>query len=467
MNNLTLTADRADLDVSSLRARLSGEVLVPGDVEWDEARLAWNLALDQRPAAVAFPESADDVIAIVDFAREHSLRVSAQGTGHNASPLGPLGDTILVKTSRMRGVEIDPEARRARVEAGVLWAEVTEAAAEHGLAALAGSSPDVGVVGYSLGGGLSWLARKHGMAANSVLAVEIVTADGRLVRTDRDNEPELFWALRGGGGSFGVVTALEFALYPIREVYAGAMFWPFERADEILHAWRQWVETVPDELTSVGRILQLPPIPDIPEPFRGRSFVLVEAVYAGDEAEGAELVTPLRELGPELDTFATIPASALNKLHMDPEHPVPYSGDGMMLADLPAEAVDALVGVAGPGSGSPLLSVEVRHLGGAVAERSAEHGALDAFDARFAFFGVGLAMNGEMGAAIEAHVRVVRSALQTWDAGQAYLNFTERRVDGERLFGAETYQRLQAIKAQYDPADLIRANHPVSPQPPR
>jgi FAD binding domain/Berberine and berberine like len=463
MNNPALTKDRSALNVSALRARLTGDVLVPGDAEWDEARLPWNLAVDQRPAAVAFPESADDVIAIVDFAREQGLRVSAQGTGHNASPLGPLGDTVLVKTSRMRGVEIDPESRRARVEAGVLWMEATKAAAKHGLAAPAGSSPDVGVVGYTLGGGFSWLARKHGLAANSVLAVELVTADGRLVRADRDNESELFWALRGGGGSFGVVTALEFALYPISEVYAGAMFWPLRRAGEILHAWREWVETVPDELTSVGRILQLPPLPQVPEPFRGRSFVLVEAVYIGDEVEGAELVQRLRDLGPEVDTFARIPVAALDKLHMDPEEPVPYNGDGMMLADLPVEAVDALVGAAGPGSGSPLLSLEVRHLGGALAERSTEHGAVDAFDARFGMFAVGMVMGPEMGTAVEAHVRVIQSALEPWNAGRTYLNFAERRVDGEYLFGAATYRRLQEIKAQYDPADVIRSNHPIAP----
>jgi len=176
-------------------------VFVPGDLEWDEARQAWNLAFDQQPAAVALPEAAADVAAIVDFARARGLRVAPQGTEHNAPPLGLMADTILVKTPRMRAVTIDPEARTARVEAGVLWLEVTSSAAEHGLAALAGSSPDVGVVGYSLGGGISWLARKHGLSANSMTAVEIVTADGRIVRADSEREPELFWAVRGGGGN--------------------------------------------------------------------------------------------------------------------------------------------------------------------------------------------------------------------------------------------------------------------------
>ena len=200
---------------SRLTSAPPGKVVVPEDVRFGEARRAWNLAIDQRPAAVTFPESPQDVAAAVLFARESGLRVAAQGTGHSAGPLGSLEDTILIKTERMRGVSVDPARRTARVDAGVRWLEVVEAAAQHGLSALAGSSPDVGVVGYTLAGGLSFLGRRYGLAANHVSAIELVTADGRLVRADREHEPDLFWALRGGGGSFGVVTAIEFELFPI------------------------------------------------------------------------------------------------------------------------------------------------------------------------------------------------------------------------------------------------------------
>src|SRR4051794_11443886 len=223
------------LDVQELRSKLAGTVVAPGDPSWDEARQAWNLHADQRPALVALPENVDDVVAIVEFARAGGLRVAAQGTGHNASAIASLERTVLVRTCRMKGVAIDAPGRRARVAAGTVWAEVTGPASEHGLAPLAGSSPDVGVVGYTLGGGLSWLSRRHGLAANSVIAIEMVTADGRVVRTDRDHEPGLFWALRGGGGSFGVVTAIEFALHPAPSVYGGAMLWPWERAAEVLN----------------------------------------------------------------------------------------------------------------------------------------------------------------------------------------------------------------------------------------
>jgi FAD/FMN-containing dehydrogenase len=436
-------------------------LVLPHDPGWDEARRAWNLAIDQQPAAVALPESVDDVIAVVRWARSRGLRVAPQATGHNAGAMGSLAHTVLVKMERMRGVEIDPVKRRARVAAGVVWAEVSDAAAEHDLAALAGSSHDVGVVGYSLGGGISHLARKHGLSANSITAVELVNADGELKRVDGENDPELFWALRGGGGSFGIVTALELALYPIQEVYAGVLFFPIERGAEVLHAWRRWVDDVPEELMSIGRFLQFPPIPDIPEPLRGRSFVVIEATYIGDAESGAELMEPLRALGPVMDTLATIPVEQLRELHMDPPAPVPAHGDGMLLNGMPPEAIDALVAVAGAEAGSPLLSVEVRHLGGALARKAPGHGALATIDGDFVMFAVGMTVTPEMATAVKAHVEHVQAALSPWDAGRDYLNFTERRERGERLFGATTYRRLQAVKAKVDPDDLFRSNHPV------
>jgi FAD/FMN-containing dehydrogenase len=436
-------------------------LVLPHDPNWNEARRAWNLAVDQQPAAVALPESAEDVAAVVRWARTRGLRIAPQGTGHGAGAMGSLAHTVLVKTERMRGVEIDPERRVARVEAGVLWEEVGEAAAEHGLAALAGSSPDVGVVGYTLGGGISWLGRRFGLAANNVVAVELVNADGEHVRADAEHEPELFWALRGGGGSFGIVTALEFTLFPVHEVYAGILFFPLGRGGEVLRAWRRWVEGVSDEVTSLGRFLQIPRIPDIPEHLRGKSFVVIEAACLLEASEAEELMRPLRALGPVMDTFATIPVEELRHLHMDPEQPVPGAGDGMLLDDFPEEAIEAIVAAAGPGSGSPLLSVEIRHLGGALRRAEAGHGALASIEAGFALYGVGMAMTPEMGAAAKAHIEVVQSALSKWDAGRDYLNITERRERAERFYGENTHRRLQAVKAEVDPEDVFRSNHPI------
>jgi FAD/FMN-containing dehydrogenase len=324
---------------------------MPGGTGWDLARRSWNLAVDQRPAAVALPESADDVRAAIELARARDLRIAPQGTGHGALSLDPLEGTILLNTSRMRGVQVDAPARYATVQAGALWGEVATVAAQHGLAGLAGSSPTVGVVGYSLGGGLGWLARRYGLAANSIVAADVVLADGQFFRADPAHEPDLFWAIRGGGGSFGVVTALEFALYPVREVCGGAMFWPPERAREVLHAWCAWTDSAPDEVTSIARLRRVPSRPEFPERLQGRSFVIVEAAYAGSETMGAELLRPLRALGPEIDTFRMVPMTELGPLHLDPLQPMPRIGDGRLLATFPAQAADALCVTEPPGSG--------------------------------------------------------------------------------------------------------------------
>ena len=448
-------------DLYALSGRITGRFVLPDDPEWDDARRAWNLAVDQRPVAVALVESVEDVVRVVEFAGEHGLRVAAQGTGHGASALASLDDTILVKTSRLRGVEIDSVAARARIQAGALWEDVVEPAAEQGFIVLHGSSPDVGVVGYTLGGGMGWLARSRGLAANSVAAVELVTSEGKLVRLDDENEPDLFWAVRGGGGSFGVVTAIELELYPTPELYAGAMFWPIEQAVQVLRCWRDWTETVPNEVTSVGRILHFPPFPDVPEPMRGQSFVIVEAVAVGPEAEGDALIAPLRELEPAMDTFAAVAPTALQHLHMDPPHPVPGVGDGLFLERLPDEAIDAFVENAGP----PLISLEIRQLGGAMASSAHHHGAVGTLDAGYVMFAVGMAPSPETAAAVHESVDRVKAALAAWESERTYFNFAERQVGGARLYPLKTYtyQRLRKIRAAHDPAEMFVSNHPIPP----
>jgi FAD/FMN-containing dehydrogenase len=445
------------------RPALEGRFVLPGDAGFDEARLAWNLSADQRPAAVAFPVSAADVAATVRFARRNGLRVAAQGTGHNATAIASLQDTILLKTSQMRGVAIDAMNRRARVDAGTLWMQATGPAHEHGLLALGGSSPDVGVVGYSLGGGLSWLGRKYGLAANHVLAADVVTADGELRRVDADHDPDLFWALRGGGGSFAAVTALEFRLFPISKIYAGAMLWPAERASEVMHAWRQWTQTVPEDVTTSARILQFPPLPEVPEPMRGRAFVVIDGAVAADPQQAPGLIGPLRALGPQIDTFATIPAPDLQRIHMDPEEPMPGRSDHTMLRGLPQHALDALLEMADPANGSPLLMVELRHLGGALARVPHDAGALGAFDGEYMYFAAAIPTDRQVAAAIETHLALTRAALAPYESGSVYLNFAEQPVDTATIYRPDNYQRLRQIKAAYDPDDLFRSNHPIAP----
>jgi hypothetical protein len=459
MENMTQLAEVLAPQVRDVRANLAGELVLPADSNWDEARLAWHLGVDQRPAAVAVPKDVDDVVEIVRWARENDLRVAPQGTGHNAPALGDLAGTVLVKMHELKGVTVDPEARTARANAGAIWIEVVQAAAEHGLAALAGSSPDVGVVGYTLGGGLSWLARKHGIGANHVLAVELVTADGVVRRVDPENDPDLFWAVRGGGGAFGVVTAIEFDLFPLTEVYAGHLFFPVERAAEVLRAWRDWTETVPDEITSLGRILQLPPIPEIPEPFRGNSFAVVQAIYSGDDFDEAKrLLGPMRELGAAIDTFDAMPVPALSRLHMDPEEPTACMGDGGTLRVLDDEAIDAFVGAV---VGTPIVAAELRHLGGAVARARPEHGALASFEAPYLAFAVGMIPVPELHAPLRAAVTDFVEALEPWAHEHTYLNFAEGRREAKTLWTESAHHRLRRVKEHYDPENVIRSNHPL------
>jgi len=268
--------------------------------------------------------------------------------------------------------------------------------------------------------------------------------------------------LRGGGGNFGLVTAIEVQLYPMAEVYAGAFFFPWERSSEVLHAWREWTATLPEEVTSVGRILQFPPLPELPEHLRGKKFALVEAVVIGDEAFGAEITAPIRALGSAMDTFAMVAPAGIAELHMDPPHPVPYTGEGLMLRELDAAAIDEFVAAAGPDSGSPLLSAEIRHVGGAMARSGADHGALATLDASFLTFAVGMVLDDESYAANRAQLARIAEGFAPYDTGRRYLNFSEDRTDPDRFFTSETHARLRAVKGEVDPWNVFRANHPIA-----
>jgi len=441
----------------------AGRIATPADADWDEARAAWNLAADQRPEAVVFAASADDVAAAVRFAAEHGLRVAAQGTGHGAAPLAPLEGTILLKTERMRGIDIDAEARTARVEAGVLSVELGEAANEHGLCFLPGSSPDVGVTGYTLGGGLSWLGRRYGFACNRVAAIELVDAGGEPRTVDAENDADLFWALRGGGGGYAAVTALRLELLPISEVYAGALLFPAAVGAAAVRAYRDWAAAQPDEVTSIVRFLTPPPIPDVPEPLRGTPLLTISAACIGGQAEGEATIAPLREIGePIMDTFEWMPTAGLSRIHMDPENPVPGIGEGMTIAGLPDEAIDAFVAVAGPDSGSPMLLSELRHLGGALGRAAEGAGALSHLDAGFVMYSVGMPMTPELGEAIPAYLKTIEDTMRPWGADGAYYNFTEGPCDVDAILPPEVCERLAAVKRRWDPDGRVVANHAVA-----
>lgn len=445
-----------------LAGRVAGSVVTPSDPEWDTVRRAWNLAFDQHPDVVVVPAGPADVAAALAFAGETGRTVVPQGTGHLAAPLGDLAGSVLVNTSALRGVEVDADARVVRAGAGCVWADVTSALAPHGLAALAGSSPDVGISGYLLGGGYSWLAREHGLGCTSVIALDVVTADGAQRHVTAEDDAELFWALRGGGGNTAIVTAITLRVLPLATIYAGMLLFPLERAGEVVRAYEHWTRGLTEAATTCVRLLRVPPLPDVPEPLRGRAFVGVNGAIDLPEAEAAELLAGLRALGPELDTFAIMPASALGVINMDPPTPVPAIGDGTILDDLPEDAIERLLAVAGPDAQTPLLAVDLRNLGGAAGRPAPGGGAVDHLPGRFLVYAVGIVPDPALAPAVSAAVDAVREALAPWAAERDYANFRETSVPAARLWPAGALDRLRAVKAAYDPKGVIRTAHPLS-----
>jgi FAD/FMN-containing dehydrogenase len=445
---------------------IAGRIATPADPDWDQARLGWNLVADPRPSAVAFVESGDDIAAVVHFAAGNGLRVSGQGTGHGAAALGSLEDAILIKTERMRGVEVDAGAGTARVEAGVLSVELAEAAQAQGLSSLPGSSPDVGVTGFHLGGGLSWFGRKYGFACNRVRAIELITADGEARTVDADNDPDLFWALRGGGGDYAIVTALHVELVPVADAYAGAFLWPAAVGADAMRRYRDWAAGAGENVTSVVRFLTPPDVPDVPEPLRGTPLLTIDGACIGSREEGEAAFAPLLEIGePMMSTFDQVPPAALCRIHMDPEQPVPGLGHHTVLRELPDEAIDVFVSLAGPDSGTPLLLTELRHMGGAMSRPDANGGALSHLDAEWAMLGIGMPMTPELGQAINGQLDRLLEELSPWRADGGYFNFAERACDADAILPPETCARLAETKRKWDPDGRIIANHAVSLDP--
>lgn len=457
------TLDQLERPADRLRALAGGTVHLPGDPGYDAARTARNLAVDQRPAAVAVPRDADDVCRIVRAAHSAGLRVAPQSTGHNAGPLAAmdLDDVVIVRMSELDDVTVDPDHRIVRVGGGTVWLPAVKAAAAHGLTVLHGSSVDVGIAGYSLGGGMGWYARKLGLAANSLTAVEIVLANGDLVRADAESHADLFWAVRGGGGNFGIVTALEFRAYDFSTAFAGMLMWDVEMAPRVLDMWRAWAPVAPDEVTTSFRIMRIPPIPEMPDFVRGRTIVVIDGAVMADDERAAEILAPLRALDPELDTFGRVPTETLVHLHMDPEEPAPGVMRSTMLRELDDAGADAFLDLFGPGVETPVMVAELRQLGGAVGRPHAGGGALTHLDGEFAFICGGIAPTPEVGAIVAGLAEQAVAALGPWTNGRAYLNFAEETTDVRTGYPAGTWPRLAAIRAAVDPDGVLVANHAI------
>ncbi len=451
---------KVESSIQALQQEISGSILTAADADYEQARSAWDLNFHHHPVLILIANDAQDVMAGVRFAAEAGLGVAVQSTGHGMQY--PADDNLLIITSRMTGVYVNAETRIARAEAGALWKHILDEATPHGLAPLLGSSPHVGVVGYTLGRGIGWLSRRYGFAADSVRWIDVVTADGELRRASATENSDLFWGLLGGGGNFGVVTAIEFNLYPVATVYGGDMFYPGEVAVEALRFFRDWVKTVPDELTSSIAILKFPSLPQVPEGMRGKVQVIVRAAYAGAAAEGAALMQKwLDWKTPTSNSFNEIPFADIGSIQKDPVAPTAGYGSNEMLDEVSDGLIDVMLRyVTDPAS--PLTFSELRHAGGAIEKVAADANAIAHRDAQFYLNLAGLTPTPETYQAVTAFIPRYKEALRPYVTGGVYLNFMKGQEAQERIhdaFPPEMFERLLALKAEYDPDNMFRYSY--------
>jgi FAD/FMN-containing dehydrogenase len=414
-------------------------------------------------ATVVAAQTTDDVVAAVRYAANEDLPVAVQATGHGLTE--PIEGAVLVSTRAMTDLAVDPDTRVVRVQPGVRWAQVQAAAAPHGLAGVSGSYSQVGVVGFTVGGGQSPVfGRRYGFGADQVRALDLVTAEGELRRVDPDSEPDLFWAVRGGKGNFGIVTSLEIDLVPEASVYGGGIFFPMAAAPALLPRFAEWSADLPDETSTSVSLMRLPPLPDLPEPLRGQAVVHLRFSHLGDPDEAEGHLAPMRDVAdPILDNVRLLPVTSLDAIHMDPTDPLPYWYRGTTLRELPPAAVDALLGAAGPDATTPLLMVEVRRLGGALAREPRHPNAVPARDAAYLLFALGLLMPG-IADQVPGAAEAVIGALGAWDTGQSVPNFTGCQLTPDQMlasYPAAQRERLRAVKRAVDPGDVFRFGNPL------
>lgn len=434
----------------------------PGTTAYSDAIASYNLYPDLSPARAVTARSTADIQAAIARAREEGLRVSVLATGHSAHTAQPMTDALLIRTALDEPVRIDPAARTATIPAGTRWQSVVDAAADHGLAVLHGSSGSVGAIGFLLRGGISFYGRAYGVAANTVLSITLVRADGSVVTVSAGEQPELFWALRGGGGGFGVVTSVTVRLLPMWRVLAGITVWDIAHADAVARAWRGWAGTAPSALTTSLRILNLPALPGVPPAIAGRPVLAIDGAASVESAEVldertaavAALLEPLRGIAhPLVDDWQLRPTADLPLTHMDPPDPLPYVGDHMLLSRLTDDDISALVRLAA--SGSALTAVELRQLGGAFARPVVRGGVFDRTDAAFALLEIGAVGGGVTAAQQRDTMAQVRAALAHRDTGFTLPTFVESTTQPSRSFARDLETIVDGVRQSVDPDGLF------------
>lgn len=453
-------------DIAQLATEVAGPVLAPGDEGYAAETATWNTALVQCPAVAVGATSATDVQAAVRFAGAHHLPVATVATGHGA--VVPADGAVLINLRRINGVSIDARSRTATIGAAVPAQQLIDAGTGVGLVPMAGSSPNVGVVGYALGGGISpTLGRRYGFAADHVQAAEIISADGALRQVDADHEPDLFWAIRGGMGNFGVVTSLTIGLVPVTHLYGGGLYFAGEHVEQVVHAYLRLTSVASEELSVSLAFLRMKSGPSVPEPLRDRFTVHVRIAYLGPATDGEQLIADLRAAAPALiDTVTEMPYTAMASIHSDPLEPMPTYEMSALLRDFPAAAAEALIVAAGPGVDTPARVVEIRQLGGALARAPQVPNAVGNRDAGFQLSGAAFGAPGRA-EEFRAPLAELADAMARWTTGGKQANFlTGYDTTAEavaRAYEPDTYRRLVEVKRALDPRNMFRINHNITP----
>ncbi|BCW61194.1 FAD-binding oxidoreductase [Paenarthrobacter sp. TYUT067] len=449
-------------DVSELQLSVHGPVFTPADPGFAPEVAAFNLSTQHQPDLAFGALDAEDVSAAVRWAAERGMPVSVQSTGHGAT--NAIEGGLLISTRRMLELSIDPIEKTARVGAGVRWKAVVDLAATFGLMGLCGSTTDVGVVGYTLGGGLPILGRKYGFASDHVIAFELVTADGTQRRVTKDENPELFYLLRGGKGNLGIVTAMEFHLFPADDLYAGGLYFDGGHAPEVLRAFREWVPSLPVEASASMAFLRLPEMEMIPEPLRGKFVIHLRYAYQGDPATASEVLEPMRTCAPfMMDATGPLSPTQFDTIHQDPDQPVPVREHGFLLDRLDEQTEDALLRHFGPGVDSPVLLAELRLLGGALAKSADGEDIVGGRDAAFSFFMGAIAVPPVLDILPTVFNSVHEDLRPAANAG-TFVNLHGHFVDAEdreRPWLPGARERLRKAKAELDPKNMFSFGHVV------
>lgn len=461
------TKDEKHVESTTLKntGRIRGEILEPGDPAYDQARKVWNATVDRRPAAIVRCRGTADVIQAVNHARENGLLLAVRGGGHSFAGKSVCDGGLVIDLSPMRGAWVSPDTRTVRVQGGATWADLDHETQAFGLATTGGLISHTGVGGLTLGGGIGWLARKHGLACDNLLSADVVTADGELVRADEDEAADLYWGLRGGGGNFGVVTSFEFRLHPVGpEVLGGFIIHPFEAAAAGLRFYREFTADLPEEVACYAMFGRIPDGEPFPAEHRGRTAFIFAASYAGAVAAGEQALAPLRAFGkPLLDALQPMPYAVLQQAFDEPQKPGNrWYGKSGFWNELSDQAIDTLVGGVDPLSG-PLTMVFFECMGGAVGRVPVD---ATAFPHRAAPFNFGITAGWTDAAEDERHMawtRQLHASLSSYDQG-VYVNYADEDESGRTgaAYGPN-YERLVAVKNRWDPDNLFRMNMNVTP----